>query len=387
MTGGPAGEMTEGTAGEMTGGTAGATSGESIGAASGESTGRMTGLAGQWLDRLRPELGGYAAVALENIAREFPASIHSMMDAPGDFPHRPKDRNPVFYGSLDWHSCVEMFWLLVRLLKTAPDDVPAGDIRNALDGRLTADGLKTEADFMATPGGAATERPYGWGWALALAHELETWDDPDARRWSAHLTPLSRTLERNFLNWLPRATYPLRTGLHTNSAFGISLALPYATRLADRGEPELANALIAAARRWYLADEDYPGAWEPSGQDFLSAALCEAELMACLLPREQFTDWLTRFLPGIAGGAPRALFTPVTVSDPSDGYIAHLRGLNLSRAWCWRRLAESLPAGDPRFTACVTASRVHAEASLPHVVADDYMVTHWLAAYAVLLFS
>jgi hypothetical protein len=344
----------------------------------------MSSLAAGWLDRLRPELASYAGVALDNIGREFPAHISSMMTKPGDFPFRPKDRNPVFYGSLDWHSCVEMFWLLVRLLKSAPDDVPAGDLRDVLDARLTAEGLQIEADFMATPHGAAIERPYGWGWALALAAELETWDDPDARRWSARFRPLSRALTDNFLRWLPLATYPLRTGVHTNSAFGISRALGYADLEPDG---ELSEALRGAASRWFGADEDYPGGWEPSGQDFLSAALCEAELIERLLPREDYPGWLARFLPGIADGEPAALFTPAVVTDSSDGYIAHLRGLNLSRAWCWRRLAESLPSGDPRFAACEQASRVHAEASLEYVSGDDYMVEHWLAAYAVLLFS
>jgi hypothetical protein len=344
----------------------------------------MSNLAAGWLDRLRPELAGYAGVALDNIGREFPAHISSMMTKPGDFPFRPKDRNPVFYGSLDWHSCVEMFWVLVRLLKSAPGDVPAGDLRDVLDARLTPEGLQIEADFMATPHGAAMERPYGWGWGLSLGAELETWDDPDGRRWADRFRPLSQALTENFLRWLPVATYPLRTGVHTNSAFGISRALTYADLQPDG---EFSEALRGAASRWFGADEDYPGAWEPSGQDFLSAALCEAELIERLLPREDYPGWLARFLPGIADGQPAALFTPAVVTDSSDGHIAHLRGLNLSRAWCWRRLAESLPSGDPRFAACERASRVHAEASLAYVTGDDYMVEHWLAAYAVLLFS
>jgi Protein of unknown function (DUF2891) len=338
-------------------------------------------LAAGWLDRLRPELAGYANVALENIGREYPAHIIHLMNEPGDFPSRPSDRNPVFYGSLDWHSCVEMFWLLVRLLKVAPDDVPAEAIRDALEARLTADGLRAEAAFI---DGAATERPYGWGWALALAAELETWDDPDGRRWAARFRPLSHAITDNFVRWLPVATYPLRTGVHTNTAFGISRALSYADLQPDG---ELSEALRGAASRWFGADEDYPGGWEPSGQDFLSAALCEAELLARLLPREDYPDWLGRFLPGIADRQPAALFTPAVVTDSSDGYLAHLRGLNLSRAWCFRRLAESLPSGDPRTAACEQASVVHAEASLAYVIGDDYMVEHWLAAYAVLLFS
>jgi Protein of unknown function (DUF2891) len=262
--------------------------------------------------------------------------------------------------------------------------VPAGDIRAALDARLTPAGLRAEADFMATPQGAAMERPYGWGWALALAAELETWDDPDGRRWAASLRPLSQVLAANFLHWLPLATYPLRTGVHTNAAFGISRALPFADRQPDG---ELSRALRAAADRWFGADADYPGGWEPSGQDFLSAGLCEAELMARLLPRAEFPGWLARFLPGLAEGRPAALFTPAVVTDSSDGYIAHLRGLNLSRAWCWRRLAETLPPDDARAAGCADAARVHAAASLDFVTGDDYAVEHWLAAYAVLLFS
>lgn len=341
----------------------------------------MSVLAGRWRDELRPRFGQYATVAADNIRQEFPAHVSSMMSGPGDFPHRPSDRNPVFYGSLDWHSCVEMFWVLVRLLKAAPAAVDETGIREVLRRRLTGEGLRAEAGFMATKHGAMMERPYGWGWALALAHELATWDDPDARTWSANFEPLARALEDNFLAWLPKAVYPDRTGLHKNSAFGLSLALPWADAHGF-GEP-----LREAALRWYLGDAGYPGEYEPSGSDFLSAGLCEAELMARVLPRADFPRWLDRFLPGLAAGEPKSLFTPATVSDSSDGYMAHLAGLNLSRAWCWRRLAETLPDGDNRVAACEDAMRVHADASLDRVAGDDYMVEHWLAAYAVLLFT
>jgi hypothetical protein len=206
------------------------------------------------------------------------------------------------------------------------------------------------------------------------------------------MEPLAAVLTDNFLRWLPKETYPVRSGLHANSSFGLSLALPFARRQAAPGQsapaqPSLGAAIEAAARRWYAADFGYPAAWEPSGHDFLSPALAEAELMARVLPAEEFGPWLAAFLPGLASGSPASLFTPVVVSDSSDGQIAHLHGLNLSRAWCFRRLAETLSPGDPRIPACTEASRRHAEASLPHVVGDDYMVTHWLAAYAVLLFS
>ena len=343
-------------------------------------------LAATWRESLRAEAGGYARLALENIGREFPNHLFVLMTGPGDFPYRPRDRTPVFFGSFDWHSCVEMHWVLVRLLKVAADAVPAAEIRAALDGQFTAQGLRAEAEFMAVSGSG--QRPYGWGWALTLAHELAAWDqDSDARRWAVAMEPLASVLTDNFLRWLPKATYPVRVGLHANSSFGLSRALPYARMQAASGRPELAQAINDAAQRWYARDADYPGGWEPSGHDFLSPALAEAELMAQLMPPDEFAGWLQAFLPGLVCGEPASLFIPAVVSDSSDGQIAHLHGLNLSRAWCWRRLAETLPAGDPRIPVCVQAVQRHAEASLPHVIGDDYMVGHWLAAYAVLLFS
>jgi hypothetical protein len=280
-----------------------------------------------------------------------------------------------------------MHWVLVRLLKILPPAaVPAAEIRSALTARFTPDGLRQEAEYAGMNGTGL--RHYGWGWALALTYELAVWpDDEDARRWAAAMDPLAERLTANFLGWLPKATYPLRAGLHANSSFALSRALPYAQLLARRGRPELARTISEAARRWYATDTDYPGGWEPSGSDFLSPALTEAELMARLLPSGEFGAWLGAFLPGLAAGEPRALFTPAVVTDSGDGQIAHLHGLNLSRAWCWRRLAETLPADDPRVPVCLAAARTHAEAALPHVVADHYMVTHWLAAYAVLLSS
>jgi hypothetical protein len=268
----------------------------------------------------------------------------------------------------------------------ASDAVPAAEIRAALDAQFTADGLRREAEFITA--GGRSERPYGWAWALSLIHELADWPgDEDARRWSAAMEPLAAALTDGFLGWLPKENYPVRSGMHSNSSFGLSRALPFARMQAGRGQPALDVAIEAAAARWYLPDTDYPGGWEPSGHDFLSAALAEAELMARLLAAEEFAPWLESFLPGLAAGEPAALFTPAVVSDSSDGQIAHLHGLNLSRAWCWRRLAETLPADDDRIGPCRDAVHRHAEASLPHVVGDDYMVGHWLAAYAVLLFS
>jgi hypothetical protein len=301
------------------------------------------------------------------------------MTEPGDFPYRPADRTPVFFGSLDWHSCVEMHWLLVRLLRLAPDAVPADEIRALLRAQFTAQKLRAEAEFVAGRGGR-TERPYGWAWALALIHELAQLGDVDAGQWLTAMAPLEAALTAGFLEWLPKATYPIRYGIHPNSAFAFSLLLPYA----GQRSPGLADAVTAKALEWFRHDAGWPARFEPSGHDFLSPALTEAELMARLLPTYEFATWLSEFLPGIEGGNPVTLFTPAIVSDASEGQIAHLHGLNASRAWCWRRLAESLPRGDPRIEPAAQAASAHLAAALPHVTGSDYMVEHWLAAYAVL---
>jgi Protein of unknown function (DUF2891) len=338
---------------------------------------------GEWASTLRASAGDYARVALTNIAKEFPSDIRHVMRGPDDLPRRPRERTPVFFGSLDWHSCVEMHWLLVRLLRVVPAAVPAGEIRAALDAQFTPIAMEAEARFMADPDHGPRQRPYGWGWALQLAYDLASWDDSDARRWAENFIPLAEAIAGNFKRWFGKATYPIRHGVHQNSAFGLSRALPYA-RAYDR---ELCDGITTVASRWFGGDTDYPGGWEPSGSDFLSPALTESELMAQLLPAGEFPDWLSAFLPGIVDEHPAALFTPAIVSDSTDGQIAHLHGLNASRAWCWRRIAEELPQEDPRVSAALRAMRRHAEAALPHVTGDDYMVEHWLAAYAVLLMS
>jgi hypothetical protein len=278
-----------------------------------------------------------------------------------------------------------MHWALVRLLRYAGDALAAAEVRAALDAHLTADAVAVEAAYFADHRGF--ERPYGWGWALTLAAELSTWDDPDARRWAANMRPLGDAIADLFLEWLPRATYPSRDGAHANSAFGLARALTFARQRAEGGDPRLSDAIAAAASRWFADDTDYPAWYEPGGGDFLSPALTEAELMSELLAPSRFAQWLDPFLPGLAAGRPRSLFQPATVSDPTDGQIAHLHGLNLYRAYAWRRLSAALPGGDPRRAVMQRAVDRHADASLPAVTGSDYMVEHWLACYAVLLLS
>ena len=297
------------------------------------------------------------------------------MDGPGQLVP-PRELHPAFWGSLDWHSCVEMHWILVRLLRLYPKIRVATEMRAALDADLTAEKLAVEARYVAEHRGF--ERPYGWGWALMLAHELALWNDADGARWLANIAPLSDAIITRFLEWLPKATYPLRIGLHGNSAFGLTLALPFA-----RTRDDLRAAFREAALRWFANDVDYPASWEPSGADFLSPALTEADLMRALLEPEMFGRWFSRFLPAL----PTALTEPAVISDPTDGQTAHLHGLNLSRAFAMRRIAAALPASDPRRGALETSAARHVDASLGAAVGSDYMVEHWLPAFALLYLS
>jgi DUF2891 family protein len=336
---------------------------------------------------LRQHARDYAEVALANIEREFPHVERHLQTEPGEIP-RPRELHPAFYGSFDWHSCVEMHWVLIRLLRLVPELVPQDRVRAALNEHLAAGPLAAESAYFADhPGRGPNPPPYGWGWPLKLACEAGSWPDSDARRWAANLRDLTEVCATRYLDWLPRATYAVRHGMHTNSAFGLSLALQYAAQRASEGDHALLEAIGDAAHRWFDDDKGYAAEWEPSGIDFLSPALAEAELMAAMLEPVQFGRWLDRFLPHLNDRRPATLFTPVTVSDPSDGLIAHLHGLNLSRAWCWQRIAATLPGDDPRVPALLSTVRDHAQAALPHVAGDDYMVEHWLVCYAVLLLS
>ena len=334
--------------------------------------------------RLRNNAESYARVALANVRREYPVAVPYYLTAPGPL-KTPRELHPSFYGSFDWHSCVEMHWVLVRLLRHYPDLALGPEIRAVLDDHLATDKLATEAAYFTVHRGF--ERPYGWGWALRLANELTAWEDRDGERWRRNIAPLATALGDGFIAWLPKATYPQRTGLHGNTAFALSLALEHARGESRAGRRGLEDAIGDAARRWYAGDADYPARFEPSGSDFLSPALSEAELMRSILGVRDFVAWLDRFLPSLARGEPRALLEPPIVTDASDGQIAHLHGLNLSRAYCMRRIVEVLPKTDARIVVLESSIERHAAASLGAVVGGDYTVEHWLAAYALLFLS
>ncbi|MFI4949409.1 MAG: DUF2891 domain-containing protein [Caulobacterales bacterium] len=326
--------------------------------------------------RLTPELASsFARIALGHVTREYPNKLDHVLDGPADA-RGPRDLHPIFYGSFDWHSCVHSHWLLASLLRRAPGIAEADAIRARLDDAFTADKVAGEVAYLARPSSRGFVRPYGWGWLLKLQAELMAHEDP---RWAMTLRPLADAFAQRFRDFLPKAHYPIRTGVHSSTAFALALANDYARAAGD----EALCALFAEkARAWYLADRDAP-AWEPSGDDFLSATLVEAECLRRLLPPAEFAPWFRAFLPRAADRQPASLFTPAVVTDRSDGKIAHLDGLNFSRAWCWRELAATLAPNDPLAAVAEAAAREHMAASLPHV-AGDYMGEHWLASFALL---
>lgn len=326
----------------------------------------------------------YAPAIVRAIQQEYPNQMQHVITGPEDRP-TPRELHPAFYGCFDWHSSVHMHWALVRLLRLAPETFNQAAAIAVLDSHLTAAALKQETRYLLAR--RSFERPYGWGWVLTLAYELTLWEDERARRWLRALHPLADAITELFLEWMPKVLYPVRAGMHGNSAFGLARSAAWARYREGQGDDRLSTAITQTAIRWYGNDQDYPAQYEPGGTDFLSPALTEVELMELLLEREAFLPWLDRFLPGLPEGKPASLFEPVPVSDPTDGQIAHLHGLNLHRAYVWNHLSEVLPSGDPRQALMRAAADVHARASLDAVVGSDYMVEHWLASYAILCLS
>ncbi|MBA3670836.1 MAG: DUF2891 domain-containing protein [Gemmatimonadaceae bacterium] len=319
-----------------------------------------------------------ARLALAHVEREYPHKLEHAM-ASGDDAGLPRVLHPVFFGSFDWHSCVHGYWLLATLLRLHPRDAEAAATRALFDRQLTMEKVAGEVAYFEPIHRAGFERPYGWAWLLMLAAELHCHRTDDAARWSAALAPLVRVIVVRFTAFVPKATYPTRVGTHFNSAFAIALALEYADVMHDK---RFGRLLRGRATAWFANDADCQ-AWEPGGDDFLSSALVEAECMRRALGPAEFERWIARFLPRIAAREPATLFVPTLVSDRTDGKIAHLDGLNLSRAWCWRSLATAWSVGDPRRSLALATANQHLDVALPHV-AGDYMGEHWLATFALL---
>ena len=319
-----------------------------------------------------------ARIALGHVAREYPNRLDHMLESPADL-QPPHKLHPIFYGSFDWHSCVHSYWLLATLYRLYPKLPEAPAIRSLFKNALTKANIAAECAYLKRKSAALFERPYGWAWLLMLQAELLRGAAPEGRRWASNLRPLSDIFVERFVSHLPKATYPNRAGTHGNSAFALTLALEYARTAQDN---QLAQLIRKIARYWYLKDADCQ-AWEPSGEDFLSPALMEAMCMREILAPRSFNTWLMRFLPHLKVGEPATLFSPVRVSDRSDGRIVHLDGLNLSRAWCWRNIASEFPDRDPYGRIAQRAAHKHFAASFGFL-SGHYMGEHWLASFALL---
>jgi len=337
-------------------------------------------------DNVTPKFDAHAAerfarLALACVGKEYPNKISHVLNSDTDVAP-PRKLTPAFYGCYDWHSSVHGHWLLVRLIRTFPDAPFAAPARDALRKSLTAENLKQEAAYLRGTGRASFERPYGLAWLLQLCGELREWDDEQARQMSANLRPLEEVAVERLKTWLPKLSHPVRIGEHDQTAFGLGLMLDCAR---STGNEAFAKLVTDSARKFFLADKNCPLAYEPSGEDFLSPSLGEADVMRRVLSSAEFATWLKAFMPQIPTTR-NADWLPVTVSpDRSDPKLAHLDGLNLSRAWMLEGIISALPADDPRRPALAAAADAHRRAGLAAVTGEHYEGGHWLGSFAVYL--
>lgn len=323
---------------------------------------------------LTPEIANrFAEIALGHVTKEYPHKLDHVMDGPEDV-LGPRQLHPLFFGSFDWHSCVHGYWLLLTTLRLYPDMPVAPRVKALLDEMLTEEKVAGELAYLDRAYTGGFERPYGWAWLLALHREAQRHGDEE---WAEVLAPLAVAFAGRFHIYLPKLTYPIRVGTHFNSAFALTLAHQWAMHR----DPDLLLLIEEKALGWFQDDRACQ-AWEPGGDEFLSSALSEAMLMTRVLGHHDFRAWFEAFLPETASARPDQLFYPAYVSDRSDGKIAHLDGLNLSRAWCWRAIAAKLAPHPLTDLLSVTAD-AHLDASLPYV-AGDYAGEHWLATFALL---
>jgi len=325
----------------------------------------------------------FAQLALDCVHREYPNKVAHVLHSDADA-RPPRELTPAFYGCYDWHSSVHGHWLLARLARLFPAAEFAPAARAALERSLTASNIAAEVAYLRGAGRTSFERPYGLAWLLQLAAELRTWDDPQAREWAEVLAPLEIESAQRIAAWLPKLQYPIRSGEHSQTAFAFGLLADWSQA---RGDVGMARLLDQRARVYYAADRDCALAYEPSGEDFLSPCLAEADFMRRMLPPPEFSEWLARFLPGIPRHGNAEWLAPGVVTDRSDPKLAHIDGLNLSRAWMLEGIASGLPARDRRRAALLAAARTHAEAALPAVTGEHYEGGHWLGTFAVYLTS
>lgn len=320
----------------------------------------------------------FADLALGCVHKEYPNKIAHVMASDKDA-RPPRELTPSFYGCFDWHSAVHGHWLLARAARSWPDAPFAKPARAALAKSLTKEKIATETAYLKAEGRASFERPYGLAWLLQLAAELREWDDPLARELAANLAPLESATVARLSTWLPKLSHPVRSGEHSQSAFALGLMLDYA-RVAKNEEFE---ALVASRiASFYGRDLDCPLAYEPSGEDFLSPCVAEADAMRRVLPPVEYAAWLGSFLPRIPRDGSPAWLRPGVVTDKSDGKLVHLDGLNLSRAWMLEGMAAGLPDGDPRRGALLAAAKEHGDSGIAAITGQTYEGGHWLGSFA-----
>ena len=311
-----------------------------------------------------------ATIALGHVTKEYPHKLDHVLTSDADAVP-PRELHPIFFGSFDWHSCVHGWWMLLTLRRLFPQMDEAQRIAELASSSFTHKKVAAELAYLERPYSRGFERPYGWAWLLQLHLEANR----HAESWSIELEPLARAFAKRLSNYLEVLTYPIRVGTHFNTAFAMILSLEWA----ERFDEPLARKICDRSQHWFGSDRDCQ-AWEPGGDEFLSAALTEALCMARTGPG-QFAPWFQSFLPKLGQGEPVSLFIPATVSDRSDGKIAHLDGLNLSRSWCWRSLAPLLP--DKEQAIAEKAAGDHLCAAIAQI-SGDYMGEHWLASFALL---
>jgi len=325
--------------------------------------------------------GRFAHLALACVQREYPNKISHVLAGDADV-QPPRSLTPVFYGCFDWHSSVHGHWLLARLAREYPDAEFAAPARAALALSFTPEKVAREVAYLQDPGRASFERPYGLAWLLQLTAELRSWNDPDAQRWAVVLQPLESAAVARIRDWLPKLRYPIRVGEHSQTAFAFGLIRDWSV---IAGNAEMRALIDERSRSYYLADVNCPLAYEPSGEDFLSPCLAEADLMRRVLGPVDFASWLGKFLPGIPRKADDTWLPPGVVTDRKDPKLAHIDGLNLSRAWMLHGMSSGLPARDARRAALDKAAARHAAAALPAITGEHYEGGHWLGSFAVYL--
>jgi hypothetical protein len=324
----------------------------------------------------------FARIALANVVRKYPHRVdHVMVDA--DDLRAPEAMHPIFYGSFDWHSCVHNYWLLCFLYNRFPEMVECAAIETLFNDRLTQRNVEGEMEYFQKSTNVAFSRPYGWAWLLKLYSELASRPTVKHKAWTVSVEPFAEYLLKRLSEFVIHSSYPVRTGAHNNTAFAIVLATD--AKIGAFAEQSLFDGFGNSAKRWYFGDVGYH-AYEPNEADFLSPCLVEAVCMLRVVSREEFITWFNKFLPSVGEGQPRALFEPVVVNCPDDPHAGHLNGLNLSRAWCWRLIASSLPSGYGGRELIVDSAQRHLDAAITFVQ-GNYMREHWLATFAALALS